>query len=150
MDSPAPDHPTPSSGTENSVLAWKAFLWLETSQCPEFCPWTSDVLSALAQVKSQPWMNTGHLMPWNKKVISGFPLWLSGLRTQHCVYEDLGWITGLTRWVKDLALSQAAVWLGSCVAVAVVWACSCSSDLTHSLGTSICRRCGCKKKKKKM
>ena len=35
------------------------------------------------------------------------------------------------------------------VAVAVAQASSCSSDLTPGLGTSICRRCGCKKEKKK-
>ena len=39
--------------------------------------------------------------------------------------------------------------LGSCVAVAVVWAGSCSSDLTPGLGTSICREYGPKKQKKK-
>ena len=39
--------------------------------------------------------------------------------------------------------------LGSHVAVAVVLACSCRSDLTPSLGTSICCRCGPKKTKKK-
>ena len=39
--------------------------------------------------------------------------------------------------------------LGSHVAVAVVEACSCSSDLTPSLGTSICLRFSLKKTKKK-
>ena len=39
--------------------------------------------------------------------------------------------------------------LGSGIAVAVVWAGSYSSDLTPSLGTSICRECGPKKTKKK-
>ena len=32
-----------------------------------------------------------------------FPLWLSGLRTQHSVREDVGSIPGLTQWVKDRA-----------------------------------------------
>ena len=35
-----------------------------------------------------------------------------------------------------------------CVAVAVVWACSCSSDWTPSVGTSICPGCGPKKQNK--
>ena len=39
--------------------------------------------------------------------------------------------------------------LGSCVAVAGVYAGSHSSDSTPSLGTSICHRCGPIKKKKK-
>ena len=39
--------------------------------------------------------------------------------------------------------------LGSHVAVAVVLAGSCSSNLTPSLGTSMCHGCGPKKEKKK-
>ena len=47
----------------------------------------------------------------------------SGLRTQHCLCEDVGLIPGLVQWVKDLALPQAAytlqMQLRSDVAVAV-------------------------------
>ena len=42
------------------------------------------------------------------------------------------------------------MWFGSGIAVAVAVAGSCSSDSTPSLGTSICRGCGPKKKKKKI
>ena len=38
-----------------------------------------------------------------------FPLWLSGLRTQHCFCEHWGLIPGLAQWVKDLVLPQAMV-----------------------------------------
>ena len=38
--------------------------------------------------------------------------------------------------------------LRSCVAVAAAWAGSCSTDLTPSLATSMCCRCGPKKRKK--
>ena len=38
-----------------------------------------------------------------------FPLWLSGLRTQRSLHEELGSIPGLAHWVKDLALPQVAV-----------------------------------------
>ena len=40
-----------------------------------------------------------------------FLLWLSGLRTQHDLYEDVGLIPGLTQWVEDLALLLAAMWV---------------------------------------
>ena len=33
-----------------------------------------------------------------------FPLWLSGLRTQQRVGEDVGLTPGLAQWVKDPAL----------------------------------------------
>ena len=56
---------------------------------------------------------------------------LSGLRIQRCY--------------KLQCRSQT--WLGSGVAVAVVWASSYRSHSTPSLGTSICRRCGPKRKK---
>ena len=61
---------------------------------------------------------------------------LNGLRIQGC--RDL--------WYR------LWMWLGSGIAAAVVWASSYSSDLTPSLGNSICHGCGSKmttKKKKK-
>ena len=44
---------------------------------------------------------------------------------------------------------RSKTWLGFPIAVAVVQAGSSSSNLTHSLGTSICCGCGPKKRKKK-
>ena len=52
------------------------------------------------------------------------------------IHKDTGSIPGLTLWVKELVLLSA-----------VVQACSCSSILTPSLGTSICLGCSPKKDK---
>ena len=40
-----------------------------------------------------------------------FLLWLSGLRTQCGVREDVGWIRGLIQWVKDLVFPQAVAYV---------------------------------------
>ena len=58
---------------------------------------------------------------------------LSGLRIQCC---------------RELQ-HRSQMWLGSCIAVAVTVASSCSSGWTPSLGTSICHRCSSKKRKEK-
>ena len=59
-----------------------------------------------------------------KSYISEFPLWLSRLRTQNNIHEDVGSIPGLAQWVKDPVLPKLQhrwrVQLGSGVAVAVV------------------------------
>ena len=43
--------------------------------------------------------------------IEEFLLWLSGLKTQCDLHQDAGLIPGLTQWVKDLVLLQAAVYV---------------------------------------
>ena len=114
------------------------------SWCPPFileaCPKYLVILACIVMLKS------GEL--------GEFLLWLSGERIQ----------LGIMRlWVQSLASlriwhccelwCRLQKWLGSCVAVALAWAGSYSSDRTPILGTSIC--CGCsprkdqKKKKKK-
>ena len=60
------------------------------------------------------------------------------------IHEDSGLIPGLIQWVGIWCCHElwyrSETWLGSGVAVAVVQAGTCSSDLTPSLGTSICHR----------
>ena len=62
-------------------------------------------------------------------------------------HEVAGLLYGLAQWVKNLPLQTWLTWLRSCIAVAVAGICS--SDLTSSLATSICHRCGPEKQKKK-
>ena len=47
-------------------------------------------------------------------------LWLSRLRTQHSLHEDVGSSLGLTQWVKIQALPQAAAEVTD---VAQIWCC---------------------------
>ena len=66
--------------------------------------------------------------------VSSIPGLVSGLRIQHCC----------ELWCR------LKMHLGSHVALAVAQACSYSSDLTHSLGISMCCRYSPEKEKKKM
>ena len=81
-----------------------------------------------------------------------FLLCLSRLRSQRSVCEDVGSTPGLLSRVKIQRCCKlqgsSQMWLGSCVAVAVVLAGSCSSGWTPRPGTCICHRCSCKKEKK--
>ena len=63
--------------------------------------------------------------------------------------RSLALLSGLRIWHCLEPCCSLQMWLGSRVAVAVVWAGSYSSDWTPSLGTSICLGCGPKKTKKK-
>ena len=70
--------------------------------------------------------------------------WLTNPTRNH---EVVGNIPGLAQWVKEL-WCRSQTRLGSGMAVAVGQAGSYSSDSTPRLGTSMCSRCGHKKKHK--
>ena len=59
-----------------------------------------------------------------------FPLWLSGLRIQHSVDENVSLVPGLTQWVRDPALPHAAEWVTD---VARTWCCGCGVGLQLQL-----------------
>ena len=79
-----------------------------------------------------------------------FPLWLSGLKTQHSVHGDAGSIPSVAQWIKYPALLQATVYVADAAWIWCGCGCglglSCSSDSTSRLETSMCHRCGSKKK----
>ena len=69
-------------------------------------------------------------------------IWLASTRMQ---VWSLSWISGLRIWCCCELWYRLQMWTGSGIAVAVAQAGSYSSDLTLSLGTSICCGCGLKK-----
>ena len=71
-------------------------------------------------------------------------IWLVSIRVQ---VWSLTSLSGLRIWHSHELWCRVHTWLGSHIIVAV--ASGYSSDLTTCLGTSICRRCGPKKTKKK-
>ena len=82
-----------------------------------------------------------------------FPLQLSGLRiclvSMRMRVQSLASLSGLGIWCCHELWFSSQMRLGSCIAVAVAQAGSCSSNSTPSLGTSICHQCSPKTKTKK-
>ena len=64
-------------------------------------------------------------------------------------FLSLALLSGLRIWHCHELWCRSKMRLGSCIAMAVVWAGSCSSYSPSSLGTSICHGCGLKKVRKK-
>ena len=64
-----------------------------------------------------------------------FPLWLTGLQSFHCLYEDVGWIPGLTQWVKDPVL----LWL-RCRQAAAAWILPPAQERPCAAGAAVKRK----------
>ena len=73
-------------------------------------------------------------------------IWLVTVRLQ---VWSLASLSELRIWRCCEVWYTLQTWLRSCIAVVVVWAGSCSSDSTPSLGSFICHGCGPKRQKKK-
>ena len=90
---------------------------------------------------------------WNsyqEKHIMGVPIVVQWLTNPTSIHEDTGSIPVLSRLrIRHCCelWCRSQTWLGFRVAVAVVWAGSCSSNSTPSLRTSICHGCGPKNPK---
>ena len=80
----------------------------------------------------------------------GVPVVAQQVKNPPSIHEDVGSIPGLARWVKEPSLLQAAAsfthagGIQPCCGCGID--CSCSSDSTPNLETSICHRCRLKKK----
>ena len=75
-------------------------------------------------------------------MLEEFPLWLSRLRIQHCLCENVGLILGLTQWVKDPSRCKLAAQV---IDVAQIWCChGCGTGPSYSSDStprpSICHR----------
>ena len=73
-------------------------------------------------------------------------IWLTSRRTQ---VLSPALLSGLRIWHCGELWCRLQTWLRSCVASAVAWAGSYSSNSTPRLVISICHRCGPKKRKKR-
>ena len=62
-------------------------------------------------------------------------MWLIGLRTQSSLCEDVGLISGLIHWVKDLALRQATAYVSAAAPIQpLAW------ELPYATGAAVKRK----------
>ena len=83
---------------------------------------------------------------FKKSLIHTVPLVGQQVMNLTNIHEGGGLVSGLVLWVKDPAAEvEDVAWIWHCCCCGIAG--SCNSDSAPCLGTSICRRCGPKKKK---
>ena len=107
---------------------------------------TSEVVPSWSErsCNQSKYLNSG-----STNISSEIPLWLSELRIGHCLYEDAGLISGLTQWVKDPVLLQAAAWVPEAPRIWYCHGCGAGPSCSSGPGTSICPRFSRKKKRRR-
>ena len=85
-------------------------------------------MSLLSELKYKPHRSSRH-----GSAVTNLTSILVGMRVWSFVL-----LSGLSIWRCHELWCRSRMWLRSCIAMAMVWASSCNSDLTSSLGTSIC------------
>ena len=90
---------------------------------------------------------------WPDKTFLGIPIVTQRVKNPMSIHEVAGLMPGLTKCVKDPALPWAVVQVADVAQIPHCYGCGVSqqlsSNLTPSLGTSICHGCSPKKKMKR-
>ena len=118
----------------------KQGLWLHlygSSTEESKAPWGARML----ELGTQEW---GEELPYI--VVQWKRIWLISIRMQ---VRSLATFSGSGIWRCHELWCRSKMWLRSCMAMAMTKAWGCSSDLTPSLGTSICCECSSKNQKRK-
>ena len=96
--------------TSSISWAWATIsdLWAEHGLLYHSCKWSRLVWGYVFSVPGGCFLFFWPLVLLKLYCLE-FLLWLSGLRTWHSVFEDVGSVPGLPQWVKDRTLLKAAV-----------------------------------------
>ena len=104
-------------------------------------------LKLIYRYNLSPSSGEGRVWSRIKSEETGVPLRLSGLKTQHCLYEDTGSTPGLVQWVKDPVLLQGVAqvadvaWIQCCCGYGIGLSCSSSSapvqELLYATGVTV-------------
>ena len=89
---------------------------------------------------------------WGRESALGVPIVAQQIKNPNSIHQDAGLAPGLAQWVKGSSIAAScSVGCGCSLdpELLCLWYWLASSDLTPSLGTSICRGAALKKQQKK-